>query len=222
MKRLDLANYEEMVVGATVLAGDSYGNRLLQLSDGLILKLFHRKRGFSSDVIWPYAKRFARGARELGERQIPTVEVVGAYRVKSIGKDVVVYCPLEGRSLRQALTDLDDQSDLITRFAAFFASLHERGVYFRATHFGNVIVTPKGDFGLIDVSEVYFSRSALRLSKRVRNFKVIFRYREDREAVLAAGFESFLDSYLENSSVSPGDRQSFVRRLLGVLPLDLI
>ncbi|MCG6916261.1 MAG: toluene tolerance protein [Deltaproteobacteria bacterium] len=222
MKRLDLADYERMVVGATVLAGDTHGNKLLQLSDGLMLKLFRRKRGFSSDVIWPYAKRFARGARELRERQIQTVEVVGTYRVKSIGRDAVVYCPLEGKSLRQALRDLDNQSDLITRFAAFFARLHERGIYFRATHFGNVVVTPKGEFGLIDVSEVYLSRSALSLSKRVRNFKVIFRYREDREAILASGFESFLDSYLENSSVSPGDRQSFVRRLWGVLPLDIL
>lgn len=220
MKRLDRADYERMVAGARVLAADRYGDKVLQLPDGLMFKLFRRKRRLSSAIVWPYAKRFERGARKLRERQIPTVEVVGTYRVQSIRRDAVIYRPLAGKPLRQALRDLNNQSALITRFAAFFASLHEGGIYFRATHFGNVVVTPDGEFGLIDVSEVCFSRSALSLSKRVRNFKVIFRYREDRQAILASGFELFLDSYLKNSSIPLDDRQSFVRWLWGVLPLD--
>jgi hypothetical protein len=220
MERLDLADYERLVAGARVLSADSYGEKVLELPDGLMLKLFRRKRGFSSDLLWPYAKRFEAGARKLRERQIPTVEVVGTYRVKSIRRDAVVYYPLEGRSLRQALRDLNNQKALIMNFAAFFVSLHEGGIYFRATHFGNVVITPNGEFGLIDVSEVYFSRSALSLSKRVRNFRVIFRYREDREAILASGFDLFLDSYLANSTVPVNDRQSFVQRLWSALQLD--
>ena len=220
MKRLDRADYERMVAGARVLAADKYGAKVLQLPDGLMLKLFRRKRILSSAVVWPYAKRFERGARKLRDRQIPTVEVVGTYRVKSVRRDAVVYCPLEGKPLRQVLRDLNNQKALLTRFAAFFASLHEGGIYFRATHFGNVVVTPNGEFGLIDVSEACFSRSALSLSKRVRNFKVIFRHRGDREAILASGFELFLDSYLENSSIPLDDRQSFVRWLWSVIPLE--
>jgi hypothetical protein len=220
MKRLARVDYERMVAGARVLAADTYGDKVLELPDGLMFKVFRRKRRLSSAVVWPYAKRFERGARKLRERQIPTVEVVGIYRVKSIRRDAVVYRPLEGKSLRQTLRNFKDQKVLIRLFAAFFSSLHEGGIYFRATHFGNVVVTPDGEFGLIDVSEVRFSRSALSLSKRVRNFKVIFRYREDREAILASGFELFLDSYLENSSIPMDDRQSFIRRLWSVLPLD--
>lgn len=220
MKKLDLADYERMVVGAKMLSADKHGDKVLALPDGYFVKVFRRKRRLSSSLILPYAKRFERGARKLRERHVPTVQVVSSYRVKSIGRDLVFYCPLEGKPLRDALRELNNPKSLIARFAGFFASLHERGIYFRATHFGNVLLTPDGEFGLIDVSEVYFYRSALSLSKRVRNFKVILRYREDREAILSFGFESFLDSYFENSTVPEDARKSFVRWLWRVLPVD--
>lgn len=43
--------------------------------------------------------------------------------------------------------------DLLHALEFFLASLHGWGVYFRSLHFGNVIVTEAGAFGLIDVAE---------------------------------------------------------------------
>jgi len=204
-----------MIAGATVISKDQYGDKVLKLPDGLMVKLFRLKRRLSSAIIRPYAKRFERGARRLRELNIPSVEVVDTFRVRSIGRDVVVYHPLEGETLREALNGSEDKEALLKLFSAFFAGLHDRGIYFRAIHFGNVIVIPGGEFGLIDVSELRISPSSLSVRKRVRNFKPIFRYKEDRAAILDFGFDLFLDSYIENSSLPPNSRQSFLEQARG-------
>jgi hypothetical protein len=213
MKRLAQEEYESMVSGATVITRDSYGEKVLQLPNGLMVKLFRLKRRLSSAIIRPYAKRFERGARRLREIGIPTIEVLDTFRVRSIGRDVVVYHPLEGETLREALNYSYNKEALLKPFSAFFAGLHDRGIYFRAIHFGNVIVLPNGEFGLIDVSELRISQFSLSVRKRVRNFKPIFRYKEDRTAILDFGLDLFLDSYIENSSLPPNARQSFLEKI---------
>jgi hypothetical protein len=47
----------------------------------------------------------------------------------------------------------------------------------------------------------------------VQNFKLIFRYKEDRAALLDFGLGFFLDSYMENSKLRPNARQSFLKQL---------
>jgi len=213
MKKLDQDSYKNMVAGAIVISRDLHGDKVLKLPDGPMVKLFRLKRRFSSAIIWPYAKRFERGARRLREISIPSVQVIETFRVRSMGRDVVVYHPLEGKTLREALNYSDNKEALLKPFSAFFARLHDRGIYFRAIHFGNVIVLPNGKFGLIDLSELRISQSSLSVRNRVRNFKPIFRYKEDRTAILDFGLDLFLDSYIENSSLPPNARQSFLGKV---------
>jgi len=213
MKLLHRKDYEQMIAGAKVISFDHYGDKVLELPDGLMLKLFRLKRRLSSALIWPYAKRFERGARQLRQLHIPTVEVVASYRIESVGRHAVVYRPLGGKTLRDALKDSKKSKDLLERFSAFLARLHNQGIYFRAIHFGNVIVLQSGDFGLIDVSEIRTSRWSLGIGKRIRNFKPIFRYKEDLHAIQAFGLDLFLDIYLRSSNLPPNARRSFLRRI---------
>ena len=211
MINLDLKGYELMKAGSDVISRDRYGDKVLRLADGTMAKLFRRKRLLSSALIYPYAKRFEKAARKLIEMNIPCVDVIGSYRIKDIRRDLVIYRPLEGKTLRDFLRDSRTLSPVLHKFSEFFASLHNKGIYFRAIHFGNVIVLPRGGFGLIDVSEFHLCRAPLSLSKRVRNFKPIFRYKEDREAVESFGFERFIDCYLSKSNLESSARERFLR-----------
>ncbi|MBW1798176.1 MAG: toluene tolerance protein [Deltaproteobacteria bacterium] len=213
MKKLDQNSYERMVAGAAVISRDLHGDKVLKLPDGLMVKLFRLKRRLSSAIIWPYAKRFERGAKRLREIGIPSVEVIETFRVRFISRDVVVYHPLEGKTLRETIASNDNKKAPLKPFSAFLAGLHNRGIYFRAIHFGNVIVLPNGEFGLIDVSELRLSHSSLSVQKRVRNFKPMLSYNEDRTAILDFGLDLFLDSYIENSSLPPNARQSFLEKV---------
>lgn len=196
MQALEQARYLALREGATVLEADGTGDKVLRLVDGSMLKLFRRKRLLSSAAWYPYAQRFADNCRHLQERQIPCPVVKAVYRIGAIERDAVHYAPLPGQTLRQVLEEPADHDQLRAQLGRFIAILHERGVYFRSAHMGNVVLTPEGELGLIDIADLRIFRRPLRKSQRLRNFKHMLRYPQDRQWLLEAGDSSFVDGYL--------------------------
>jgi hypothetical protein len=203
MKKLDHSSYESLVCGAAPLARDPFGDKVFDLHDGRILKLFRRKRLLSSNTIFPYAARFAWAARKLTLRKIATVEVLEVFSIPSIQRQAALYRRVEGQPLRSALQRTDEPSALVRRLAEYFALLHTRGIYFRSLHFANLLVTPGQQFALIDVQETRFSVGSLRPRLRARNFRHLTPYEVDREAIAAFGLDRFLHGYLQASDLSP-------------------
>lgn len=211
MQRMTREQYEQLTGAATVLSRDRHGDKVLQLADGRVVKLFRRKRRFSSSLFRPYARRFANAAHTLAQRGIPAVRVHEVLRVPHIQRDIVIYDFLPGRTLREAATE---DAKLMEPMARFLAQLHAKGVYFRAIHLGNVLVLPDGRLGLIDLSEARFRRGPLSLGLRVRNFKPLMRYPEDIAALRAFGLERFLDCYLAASALSAARGEVLRRRVM--------
>lgn len=51
--------YMKLRSGAEIIEADRFGEKVLTLADGSMLKLFRRKRLLSSAAWYPYAQRFA-------------------------------------------------------------------------------------------------------------------------------------------------------------------
>lgn len=77
--RLPQADLNAMIEGARILEKDSYGPKVYLLADGNILKLFRRKRLFSSALFRPYSKRFIDNVAQLQQRGIPTLTVLAFF-----------------------------------------------------------------------------------------------------------------------------------------------
>ncbi|KAF1054162.1 MAG: hypothetical protein GAK43_01022 [Stenotrophomonas maltophilia] len=198
MQALDLPAYETLRAGATVLEADRYGDKVLRLVDGDFLKLFRRKRLISSAALYPYAQRFADNAATLSRLGIPCPEVIGVYRIAAISRDLVHYHPLPGETLRQLIADGRGDTALAASLGRLIAELHDRGVYFRSLHLGNVVQTPDGRLGLIDIADMKTQRQALSKQQRKRNFAHMLRYPNDRGWLLEEERRScFADSYLQ-------------------------
>jgi hypothetical protein len=165
---------------ARVLERDRHGEKVLVLADGSYLKLFRRKRLFTSAAWYPYARRFADNAVALAGRGIPCPEVTGLYRIPGVRRDAVRYRPLEGRTLRQLIGSGADTAGLRARLARFVADLHEAGVYFRSLHLGNIVLMPSGAFGLIDIADLHARRRPLPAHRRRRNLQHLLRDAQDR------------------------------------------
>jgi len=189
--------------GAEVVEADRFGDKVLRLADGSYFKMFRRKRLISSALFYPYARRFADNARALAERGIPCPDVVRVCRIQSIERDAVNYRPLEGRTLRQIVASGDVAPELRFRFGAFVARLHGLGIYFRSLHLGNVILTPRGDFGLIDIADMTVRRRALGRRLLDRNLRHMCRYGEDRDWLGADDGRAFADGYGSLSRLVP-------------------
>lgn len=200
MQPLDTLRYQQLREGAQVLEADSFGDKVLRLADGNFLKLFRRKRLLSSALLRPYAQRFADNARTLERLGIPCPQVIAVYRAAALKRDLVHYHPLPGLTLRQ-LRDGQGEcpTDLHEQLGAFVASLHQRGIYFRSLHLGNVVLTPQGTYGLIDIADLKHQRRPLSAQQRLRNFQHMLRDERDSDWLRGEGECLFLAAYRQTS-----------------------
>ncbi len=174
MKNIEQHDYLAMRAGATVIEADGFGDKVLRLTDGTMLKLFRRKRWLSSAAWYPYAQRFADNAAALCKRGVPVPAIIEVLRIPSIARDAVHYHPLAGKTLRELRHDgLDPhtEQELKAAFTRFVIRLHDGGVYFRSLHLGNVVLMPDQRFGLIDIADARIGGGRLSRHQRARNLR---------------------------------------------------
>lgn len=201
MQTLAQDDYLALRAGAQVLERDRHGEKVLHLADGSYLKLFRRKRLISSAAWYPYAQRFADNALALAGRGIPCPSVIGVYRIPAIRREAVRYRPLEGRTVRQLLAEGAAAPDLRARLGAFVAGLHAAGIYFRSLHLGNIVLTPAGAFGLIDIADLRAGPRPLPAHRRRRNLRHLLRDGDDRAWLQADA--AFDDAYRSAQEARP-------------------
>lgn len=205
MKVINKEEFNVLRRNAKLLAYDGYGEKVFLTPDNRVYKLFRCKRKISTARLYPYAQRFADNAERILELGIPCVKIIDVYRIPHLKRDAVIYHRLEGETLRAVLKqEGKGKKELITLTAQFISRLHRLGICFRSLHFGNILLLPDGQMGLIDVSNMKIFSHPLSIWKRIRNFKALLRYREDIERINNYGFKEFVDLYLRESKLSPG------------------
>lgn len=200
VQKLSVTGLEQLSREARIIEEDGLGPKVLCLSDGSFLKLFRRRRWYTSGSFNPYSERFAVNSEQLRQMGIPTPQVLNVYRLED-GSSAVHYAPLPGHTLRQVLQGITApavRQALIERFGKFMAQLHEKGVYFRSLHLGNVLVLEDGEFGLIDLADLRIYPTPLSLSMRQRNLRHMQRYTVDKRWL----FEDHLDALLQGYAVT--------------------
>lgn len=175
--RLPQAALNQLIEGASILEADSSGPKVYLLQDGNILKLFRRKRLFSSALLRPYSVRFIRNAARLQELGVPTLDVLAFYKLPRPDLTAVLYRPLPGKTLRQ-LSNQENFSwqQALPALVELIRRLHASGIYFRSLHLGNIVVTPENELGLIDVADMRFLRAPLPRHLARRNLQHFARY----------------------------------------------
>ncbi|EJO92084.1 Oligosaccharide repeat unit polymerase Wzy, O-antigen ligase [Ectopseudomonas mendocina DLHK] len=159
-----------LTAGAQVLEEDSLGPKVYRLADGNFLKLFRRKRLISSALFVPYSDRFWLNAVRLKELGIATLTPLELYRLEDSSLSAVLYSPLQGKTLKDIYLDEPDAfGKHLPILTDFIRTLHRRGIYFRSLHLGNIVLTPEGSLGLIDIADLSFQRRPLSKAKARRN-----------------------------------------------------
>ncbi len=192
---MDFVDYCALREGAVVLEADGHGDKVLRLVDGTILKLFRRKRLLTSALFSPYARRFVNNAAALAKLGVPVPKVLDVVRIPALLRDAVHYSPLEGETLRCLLNSglpHAREEQLKEQFTRFVIHLHDRGVYFRSLHSGNVVCMPDGRLGLIDFSDLRIYPWRLGRYLRARNMRRMQRMPDDSswvdvEAIVRSG-----------------------------------
>jgi hypothetical protein len=169
---LTLDQFETLKSGGAVLEKDGFGEKVILLENGTYLKLFRRKRILSSALWYPYANRFLDNAKSLRLKKIECPEPIAFFKVPQIRRDVIHYRGVAGNSIRELNRNglLSEEQKL--RLRNFILELHNKGIFFRSLHSGNIIATNNG-FALIDISDMKVYSKSLGQRKVVRNLKHI-------------------------------------------------
>lgn len=209
---IDRDFHDGLLAGTRVLeSSPMYGPSVYLTDDGRIVKIFHRRRRFTT-TRFSYARRFARHARQLASLGFQSVTIEAVYTCAERGTELVVYPMLPGVSVRK-LAGTAGGRRALAALPRYLAKLHARGVHFRGIHLGNILYDECGRFALIDVSFMRFVPWRLDLRSRASNFRHILRYEQDTGLLLDAGLADFMQRYFDAATLSP--RQC--RRLVALI-----
>lgn len=165
------------------LEKDSHGPKVVRLPDGKLLKIFRSRRNPLLARLRPDARRFAERASRLQEMAIATPSIREcAWIDRDKAVSACLYEPLAGQPLDRLFRERRAEFDqLLPQLAAYILRLHRLGIYFRSLHLGNILLTPSGDFGLIDFLDIRFKRRPLGKHLIQRNFAHLKSYLKRRK-----------------------------------------
>lgn len=220
---------------ARVVERDPRGIKVLQLPNGDYLKVFRLRHRFSWARFYGYAQRFSRHASKLTALGIPTIKVINCYEVKNarlldyplaISETemtlvsaplshtfVVHYEPLPGTTLKDLLDQQQLQKDHVKQLGAFIAELHAKGIHFRSLHLGNIVLTPEGKMGLIDIADMKIYPWSLWFRTRLRSFRHLTRYARMNTPFGVSNWKILLDSYFEHTKLSASETTTLRKRM---------
>lgn len=187
--------YRELADQNKILERDSWGIKVLETADNKIIKIFRLKRLISSAFFFPYALRFKWNSILLKRKGIETVVVTKIVYCREEQRHVLYYKKLAGVSIKSILEKNKHNKVLLNKLNAYIAMLHEKGIYFRSLHFGNIIVKPDGEFALIDISDMKFFPYKLLINQRIRNWKQVLKYEFEKTIIDRYGWDIFFDEY---------------------------
>ncbi len=202
-ERLTPDDFEKMHIGAVILKKDPRGIKVLQLANGQILKIFQIRSYISGAYFYSYARRFCRNAERLQKLSVATVIIKQLFHFEDSTNTAVLYQSLQGETLWQLVCSNKISEKLLIQLGEFVANLHQRGIYFRSLHLGNIVLTPAGELGLIDISDMSIFHWKLGCGRRLRNFNQMLRRLQGINAVGPAGRDVFFTSYIASSQISP-------------------
>lgn len=194
---------------ATLIHGTPERPKVCRTPDGFIIKWFYPRPGISTDKIFPYAKRFIRHSLQLEQKGIESVQVQAWLYDPQTSAHIILYPALEGMTVRDAMTT-ELATQVMDGFVDYVVDMHERGVFFRGIHLGNVLVReveqgegeiPGLAYSLIDITDCRVKHNKLNRWERVRNLKHLFSNLVDNEIYTAYGVQRFIDRYIELTGV---------------------
>ena len=206
-------DFAALTVDADIWEQDRHGPKVYHLASGNILKIFRRKHVLSSAALTSYARHFCHNAESLKWLAIPTVDIVDLFHLTCSRNTAVIYMPLPGRTVRQIAQEKALSAAFMHKLGSFIAHLHDKGIYFRSLHFGNVVLTAGNEFGLIDIADMKCYSRPLPSRLRIRNFRHFLRLADDWKNVSAEAKRAVAAGYLETARLSQRAKKSMCKEV---------
>lgn len=193
MKRLTNSELQRFIQQHQLLFGTLERPELMLTSKQQIVKFFYRRKFISSSLFIPQAIRFQSNGIKLKQVGITAPEVSELIFCPDIPVHMAVYQYLKGDDLRNLCSK--NNYGCIDKLPSYIATLHQKGVYFRAIHLGNILQLDENELALVDITDLTVRLDQLTIFQRARNIAHLFNSTEDKQWLADYGLRCFLDRY---------------------------
>ncbi len=194
---ITLAEFSLLIKTATVIHSKNGRDRIFELADGTILKLFYGKNNLNRAK--RRAKRFICNSQRLQKKDFESIIPISAYDCSEDNSIYIRYQKLPGTSL-DAL--LKNNTPLLEKTAHFIYSLHQHGIYFRDLHPGNILLWDE-KFYLIDVQNVNFHWLKVPTRRQIKNITTFLFNRSFKSLFSKADHKVFINAYAQSAQLNP-------------------
>tara|TARA_R110002073_G_scaffold205_7_gene2653 strand:- start:5576 stop:6247 length:672 start_codon:yes stop_codon:yes gene_type:complete len=182
--------------------------KMVATRSGEYIKFFYDQPGLHWSSFYPKAKRFTDNAHALLKFGFVAPRITRLAHCPEEMAWFIVYKRLPGDDVRE----LADSSNL-KQMANFLAHLHQKGIYFRGIHLGNVLVT-ENTYSLIDFAGMTLWPMPLTTWQRLRNIGRFVSFPEDIELFKEYGVERFCAEYCDAAELKGWRRAWLTRAVL--------
>lgn len=207
MKIITAPQFQALIQDATIIHPGPLGPKVYLNTNNAALKLFYRKESWKRRL-FPNAVRFIKLAKRLTERNITTVAPIEHYYCSALKIDIVSYPWLEGACLRDKVQQGDFSK--LDSYARFLAALHQKNIYFRGAHLGNILLLNDHRFALIDICNLKFR---MNFRHRIKNISYVLNHWMDRDRLQQYGRERFVRAYLDATDFSEKEKRLFLTKI---------
>lgn len=204
---LSLEEFNTLVADAEVLHSKNNRKRIFKLPDGSILKLFYGKSNLNRAMV--RAKRFIQNCQRLKDMGLNALTPLKAYRCEEDNCIYVSYSHLPGHSLEHCLAE--DKKHYLRLAANYIFELHNKGVYFRDLHPGNILCHDD-ELTLLDVQNINFHWFRVPLRRQIKNLTTFLYNRSFKALFTLADQRYFLNAYMACANYNPKQQQIFIKR----------
>jgi len=192
-KRLSKSELQSFTENNQLLFGRPERPEMMLTSKQEVIKFFYQRKFISTSLLSPQAERFNANSIKLKRIGITAPEVSELIFCPDMSVHVAVYRYLKGTDLRTMCSQNNYQG--MDKLPSYMASLHEKGIFFRAIHLGNILLLNGNELALVDIVDMTVSSSQLSTPRRARNIAHLFKSRKDKKLLEHYGLRRFLDTY---------------------------
>ena len=192
MKEITSDAFQKLCKDAAILVDTRHGPKVLETKDQHIIKIFRPRKRISSANFKPRALQFMKNAEALARLGMPSLNVNEARHCPEENLQFVTYAKEAGDEIR---TIAERDPTILNELPAFMAMLHQKGIFFRGIHLGNVLKKPDGQFCLIDFVDLKVIGKPLNVWRRARNLKHLLHDHSDQTTFQHFGLDRFISEY---------------------------
>lgn len=201
--------FKQLIEHAQVLHVKRGLNRVYLTPDHKVYKVFYVKDRYHRAQ--QQANKFVRNAKRLKNCSVRSIKVESVVEYPQYDAVVVQYPFIAGKTIRELYSQTRDPYWLTLAYQVML-TIQKKKIFFEDFNPGNILLTEKEEFVLIDIQSVRFYKFNLSIARKCKNFVSFFTCCENNGIFTDEIISSVISEYLQKAQFGSWKKKRFYKK----------